>query len=284
MDEGAGCPAYQRAGALGGRTVPKGPSARREGEESVDKVRQYHRRGLHQQTGGTKSPSLCLHTRQLLLSLRATHIPGVDNSLADSLSRGVSLSVTEWALSQAVVSEVFRQLGEPSVDLFATFSNRRLPVFCTRENDVRALAIDAFSLDWTGMAVYAFPPIQVIPNVLQKLTRDVCSMVLIAPCWTRQPWFPTLLSLIVDVPLVLPASPDLLRVPGSQVRFHEVERLHLTAWPLSADVTRRRDFLERLPRLLLGVEGNLPIKSTLQDLSFILNGAGEKRSLQLKHL
>ena len=58
------------------------------------------------QQGGTKSPTLCLHTRDLLrwcihwgVSIFAVHITGVSNVLADNLSRGISLSSTELPLS-----------------------------------------------------------------------------------------------------------------------------------------------------------------------------------------
>ena len=53
--------------------------------------------GLHQQTrGGTKSPSLCITARQLLMGSRdqgmsLIHIPRVENALiTDNLSRGFS--------------------------------------------------------------------------------------------------------------------------------------------------------------------------------------------------
>ena len=67
--------------------------------------------------GGTKSTSLCLHVRQLLLwardegmTLRAQYIPGVENTLADNLSRGAPLTVSEWSLSTPIVNQVFQML------------------------------------------------------------------------------------------------------------------------------------------------------------------------------
>jgi len=115
--------------------------------------------------GGTKSPSLCLYTRSLFLwcidndvQLRSIHIPGVDNSLADNLSRGISLRPTEWALSRPVASLVFSVMWMPTIDLFASRHNHQLPVYCSRGHDERAYAVDALSIDWSGMAAYAFPP------------------------------------------------------------------------------------------------------------------------------
>ncbi|XP_072039388.1 uncharacterized protein [Amphiura filiformis] len=63
--------------------------------------------------GGTKSPLLCMHTLRLLkkchhrgMSLKAIHIAGVTNILADDLSRGRGAGPTEWALSPQVVQTI----------------------------------------------------------------------------------------------------------------------------------------------------------------------------------
>jgi len=64
------------------------------------------------------------------MTLQASDIPGVQNTLADGLSRGVSLSGSVWTLKQPVVDRIFERLWEPTVDLFATYNNRRLAVFC----------------------------------------------------------------------------------------------------------------------------------------------------------
>ena len=67
--------------------------------------------------GGTRSPSLCLHTRSLLLwciqrkiKIMAVHILGVSNILTDSLSRGVLLSPSKWSLSARITQTIFHKL------------------------------------------------------------------------------------------------------------------------------------------------------------------------------
>ena len=49
--------------------------------------------------------------------------------------------------------------------------------------DPRARAIDAFTLDWSNMFFYAFPPFSVIPQVLQKLDGAQAQAILIVPNW-----------------------------------------------------------------------------------------------------
>jgi len=78
--------------------------------------------------GGTRSPTLCLHTRRLLLwcqahgvGLKAIHIPGKTNILADELSRG--WTPTEWSLAPHIAQTIFARTFYPTIDLFATSRN-----------------------------------------------------------------------------------------------------------------------------------------------------------------
>ena len=127
--------------------------------------------------GGTKSPSLCMRTWNLLLwaqakniTLRAEHIPGVQNVRADALSRCMA-SPLEWRLCTQVVQEIFQQLGSPAIDLFATAENRQTLIFCSRFQDKQAYHIDSLSMSWEGIFAYAFPPICLVPLVLKRIER-----------------------------------------------------------------------------------------------------------------
>jgi hypothetical protein len=146
--------------------------------------------------------------------LEAVHIPGISNVLADNLSRGVSTNPTEWTISTQVFQSLLQIRTFPTIDLFATWRNKRLPVFCSLVNDDRALAVDALSIVWTGMFAYAFPPIPMIHKILEKIRNEDCMVLLIAPLWPRQYWFLSLMELLVDLPILLPQKdPDLLRMP-----------------------------------------------------------------------
>ena len=84
------------------------------------------------------------------------------------------------------------------------------------QGSVKALAIDAFTLDWPGMIAYAYQPIRLIPQVLQHVKNQDSVVNLIAPFWPKRAWFTKLLSLTVDVPLILPDRKDLPKQPKSQ--------------------------------------------------------------------
>jgi hypothetical protein len=207
--------------------------------------------------GGTRSSTLCAHAIKLIkwclvrqIVLTAIHIPGLTNIHADSLSRGKSTSPTEWILAPQIAQTIFSRLYLPVVDLFATFRNKQLPVFCSRIRDNRALCIDALSMDWNGLTAYAFPPISLIHRVIQKITSEDCDVILIAPFWPKHIWFRPMVNLLTGPPLILPDIPELLRLPGGRTvdlgQDSALGVLKLTAWPLSGNAARRRDSLRGL--------------------------------------
>jgi hypothetical protein len=115
--------------------------------------------------GGTRSDSLYLLVENVLIwcqlhsiYIRARHIPGRLNVLADLLSRRHQVIPTEWKLHHGVFQVICRLWGTPHVDLFATYLNNQLPIYVSPMPDPLALAVDALSLDWSGMIAYAFPP------------------------------------------------------------------------------------------------------------------------------
>jgi hypothetical protein len=213
------------------------------------------------------------------ITISAIHIPGIANILADNLSRGISLNPTEWSLSRQVFQELYIRKGFLTIDLFASATNHQLPVYCALANDPAALATDAMSISWIGMSAYAFPPISLIHKVIQKINREDCVVVLIAPMWAQQYWFHAMTQLIIDHQILLPQDRDLLRMPGTQARFHEVHKLQLTAWTLSSNASRQRAFRRALPIWHREDEENPQIKSTLRVSDYSTNGVGLARSV-----
>ena len=216
--------------------------------------------------GGTRSPSLCKEVSKLWLwcdkrdiRLKAVHLPGQDNTIADALSRkGQSISrpkairgsSVEWCLAREVARDLFRRTGRPQVDMFASSRNNLLQSFFTRVRDPRAIGVDALDQDWTGLDGYAFPPIALIPRVLCKLdqTRN-CRVLLIAPWWARHPWFSQMMDLLAGTPVSLPLVEGLLvdGVSRSAVPLSTLQTLRLTAWTLSSSPSERQAFLREQP-------------------------------------
>ena len=90
----------------------------------------------------------------------------------------------------SAVVQSFSRWDQPQVDLFATCFNHKLPQFVSSVPDPAAWAVDAVSLPWENMDVYAFPPVSLITQVVSKMMDQGCRrMILIAPGWPNMPWF-----------------------------------------------------------------------------------------------
>ena len=210
--------------------------------------------------GGTRSHSLWEETKSLFglviqerYTLRAVHIPGKLNVIADMLSREDQVCPTEWTLLPQVVKSIFRVWDTPHVDLFATKFNHQLPVYVSPVPDPQAWSVDALSLSWEGLWAYLFPPHQILTKVLAKIKEQKCEVILVAPAWPAQPWFQDLIALSSDHPRRLPLNPKLLKQPRRPLFHQSPEILHLHAWRLSGGLypeqaskrTRQGELLHR---------------------------------------
>ena len=92
----------------------------------------------------------------LELTLRACHISGRLNRMADLLPRSHQIVNTESTLHPQVATPLWMVWGRPMVDMMATEVTTRLPVYVSPYPDPRAHAVDAMSCAWTGMDMYFF--------------------------------------------------------------------------------------------------------------------------------
>lgn len=76
----------------------------------------------------------------------------------------------------------------PKINLFSSRLNHQLP---------RAEAVDAFTLDWHSDTFFAFPPFCLLGRDVQKIEDDRTEGILVAPNWPTQPWYPSLMRLLV---------------------------------------------------------------------------------------
>ena len=189
--------------------------------------------------GGTASSSLSCRTEQLLIwahargiAVKARYIRGTLNVLADQLSRPNSVIQTEWTLSHRVLDYVWEVWDKPVVDLFATRFNHRLPVYASPVPDPQAWAVDALACSWIGLDAYAFPPHSLLQRVLRKAEEEAPRLILVAPRWPAQLWFPDLLMLSHVPPLRLPVGERGLQQPRSRIYHSNPGWLDLHAWLL----------------------------------------------------
>ena len=188
--------------------------------------------------GGTHSWDMCLLVWCILaycnprnILIRARHIQGCLNVIADSLSRKDKIIQTEWSLHPQIFSLICKVWHTPMVDMFATKLNHKLPIYVSPVPDANAINIDALNISWEGLDGYAFCPVALIPKVIQKMNTYRCRMI-VAPGWPRMHWFWDLVNLSTKPPLQLPHWPHLLKQPFSQ-KFHQnLVYLNLHVWHL----------------------------------------------------
>ena len=158
--------------------------------------------------GDTVSRALCLLASRLLrwtesfdVHLDARYLPDEDNVLADVLSHRGQVVGAEWSLHPQVARALLRLWGNPSIDLFATCLNTKLPLYCSLVPGPQAVFQDAFRHPWDDLDLYAFPPFPLIACVRES---SHVAMTLVAPLWPEKAWFADLLLLLTQPPVALP--------------------------------------------------------------------------------
>ena len=126
----------------------------------------------------------CHHSH---ITLKARHIPGCLNVMADLLSRSNQVQSTEWSLHPQVFKQISQKWFTPHVDLFATHLNHKLPLYVSPIPDPKAWDIDALNIDWTDLTAYAYPPTALLHRAIQKIRQCNCLIILIAPGWPGMP-------------------------------------------------------------------------------------------------
>ena len=201
-----------------GPSKVQGPVAK---PNSVCCYGQLNSSSLHKQ-GGTHSVKMyallwnmtwCHHYQ---ITLKARHIPGCLNVMADLLSRSNQVQSTERFKQICKSKKWFTR----HVDLFATRLNHKVPLYVSAvpdQNDINAL-----NINWLCLTAYAHPLTALFHRVIQKIRQSSCLIIVIAPGWPGKLWFWDLVQLSTEIPLQLPVSRTLLKQSHNDV-FHHVE-------------------------------------------------------------
>ena len=216
--------------------------------------------------------------------ITAAHTSGKQNVEAGKESRRKNEKDKEWMLNREVFKQIIKQCDMyPKIDLFASRLNTQLPVFVPYRPDPDAKIIDAFSIKWTE-SFYAFPPFSIIGRVVQKITLEESTGLLIVPFWPTQPWYSSLLKILIGVPTILPCRKDLL-IHLTEKSTHPIwQRLTLLVCPVSGKDWQIQNFQQNLltsypkagdPRQLKGMKD-----ISTSGSNFVVNG----RLVPFKHL
>jgi len=68
------------------------------------------------------------------------------------------------------------------IDVFADCNNARVPCFISKYYEQSAWAVDAFSVNWPGMA-WLCPPTKMLKRVAKRIRSSKCKGILLVPMW-----------------------------------------------------------------------------------------------------
>ena len=180
--------------------------------------------------------------------LTVARIPGKENIEADFESRKCRRN-TEWSLDKKLFQQACKKLEfTPNIDLFALRINYQVKPFISYHPDPEALAVNAFNISWRDYKFYAFPPFSIISQVLQKIQREKSEGLVLIPKWPTQTWWPVVMKMLVQSPVVLPMNELTLYLPSHPNERHPLhQKMSLLMCHLSGHNSRTKVFLQQLP-------------------------------------
>ena len=211
--------------------------------------------------GGTKNLTILGLTQEIWeylltnrISLTVEYIPGKMNTEADWESRN-HYDSSEWKLDPQIFQQLCKIWGTPEIDLYASRTSHQLTTYYAWKPDPHSKATDAMQQNWTHLYGYAFPPFSMIGRTLRKALRQRTHLLLIAPMWQSQTWYPLLMRMAIADPILLPTSKHLLTNPsGEQHPLLAQGHLHLSAWRISGNITLQEQYRQQLPPLSTSLE------------------------------
>ena len=108
--------------------------------------------------------------------------------------------------------------------------------------------MDAFTISWSSLYFYAFPPFCQIHRCLQNILEEQAPQgIMILPNWPTQVWWPQLLKMLIAIPFLFPKQEDLLSLSYSPQTLHPLRRkLTMLACLLSGNPSKIKEFQRQL--------------------------------------
>ena len=196
--------------------------------------------------GGTVSPELVDLAKTLWMwclerniYITPQHLPGAQNHIADAKSRTM-VELSDWKLNPILFKRIVNLFGPIEVDLFASCLTAQCPVYFSWRPDPYAAATDAFLQDWSQIRGSANPLWSLIGRVLSQVRVQQAYIILVAPVWKTQPWYPLLLGMLRAYPYLIRHHQIMLN------RDSESLSPQLAVWPISGRDTESMSFQSKL--------------------------------------
>ena len=101
------------------------------------------------------------------IDLSISHLPGKFNQDVDLASRLINYR-TKWCLPKKYFKLICKHFSfTPSIDMFTSRLNHRLPRYILYAPDLHCVHVDCFTMQWSSEKPYLFPPFNLINRTLQ---------------------------------------------------------------------------------------------------------------------
>ena len=130
--------------------------------------------------------------------------------------------------------------GPLEVDLFASRLSTQCQRYFSWRRDPSAEATDAFLQTWTHIRGYANPPWNLVGRTLSQIQSQQANVVLIAPVWKSQPWYPTLLLMLINYPRLITSDHQVMLNQDPSMMFPQLATWHISGRDTEVNIFRRK--------------------------------------------
>ena len=140
----------------------------------------------------------------------AEHLPSKLNVQADWESRNAR-DLLDWKPHQSMFFSKIKHFGYATVDLFASRLCYQSPQYEAWKPDPNSLQQMQCNSVGTKCFHTLYPPFSLISRILKKVRQEKVEQIIIVKLtWQTQPWYPVLLEISMQCPLLMTPLPDLL--------------------------------------------------------------------------
>ena len=171
--------------------------------------------------------------------ITAQHLPGSLNTIADAESLTL-MDRSDWKPNPIILHEIVRLWCPMKVDLLASRLSTQCQRYFSWQPDPSAEATDAFIQTWSHLRGYANPPWNMVGRILSHVQTQQANIVLVAPVWKLQPWYPTLLLMLIDYPQLITSDHQVMLNQDRSMMLPQLVAWHISGRDIEVNAFRRK--------------------------------------------
>jgi len=202
------------------------------------------------------------------LNLTAEYLPGELNVEADRLSR-LELDFSQYQINPHVFLIASKFWGPFTLDCFASEVNSLLPRYVSYRTDPGCLYTDFLSRPVDQKeTLWCHPPYAVIGRLLSKVQDEQLEITLLCPLWPAQPWWPIMIALMADWPIIVPPDFNMLMTKSPNGKLYATPKWSTVLVRLSGKRSKSAAWRQTLS-LLCSRSGKMAVLDLLSKNSIL---------------